>query len=103
MRTLFNATPEKAGGGKRLVTVADGGHNDTWERGGKKYLDAIDTFIKEVKDEVVFSIRKWHLFIFANGQTVSRHAKLITQIVQTSFRILDQVFSLLLTLMLLLY
>lgn len=50
MRTLYNASPERAGGGKRLVTVADGTHNDTWEKGGKKYLRALEAFVSEVME-----------------------------------------------------
>ncbi len=49
MRTLYNATPSTSGGGKRLVTVEDGTHNDTWEKGGSAYLKALDVFINEVR------------------------------------------------------
>eukprot|EP00752_Nemacystus_decipiens_P016196 g14483.t1 len=48
MRTLYNVSPERSGGGKRIVTVADGTHNDTWEKGGSAYLKALDVFIDEV-------------------------------------------------------
>lgn len=49
MRILYNVSPERAGGGKRIFTVADGTHNDTWERGGSAYLKALDAFIDEVR------------------------------------------------------
>lgn len=48
MRTLYNVSPERSGGGKRIVTVADGTHNDTWERGGSAYLKALHDFVDEV-------------------------------------------------------
>lgn len=49
MRTLFNSSPETAGGGKRLITVTDGTHNDTWEKGGQEYLRALEAFVGEVR------------------------------------------------------
>lgn len=48
MRVLYNASPDVSGGGKRLFTVRDGAHNDTWEKGGTDYLKAITSFIDEV-------------------------------------------------------
>lgn len=48
MRILYNVSPERSGGGKRIVTVPDGTHNDTWEKGGSAYLKALDVFIDEV-------------------------------------------------------
>ncbi|CAM9530720.1 unnamed protein product, partial [Discosporangium mesarthrocarpum] len=59
MRTLYNECSsipmggvgegQKAGEGKRMLTVADGTHNDTWERGGEEYLWTVAGFIAEVK------------------------------------------------------
>ncbi|CAM9169507.1 unnamed protein product [Ectocarpus sp. 12 AP-2014] len=48
MRALYNASPERSGGGKRIFTVKDGTHNDTWERGGLEYLQALRSFMEEV-------------------------------------------------------
>lgn len=48
MRVLYNASPDVSGGGKRLFTVKDGTHNDTWERGGADYLKALAVFVDEV-------------------------------------------------------
>lgn len=48
MRSLYNASPESSGGGKRIFTVKDGTHNDTWERGGEEYLQALRSFMDEV-------------------------------------------------------
>ncbi|CAN0208379.1 unnamed protein product, partial [Hapterophycus canaliculatus] len=48
MLVLYNASPDRSGGGKRLFTVKDGTHNDTWERGGADYLQALALFIDEV-------------------------------------------------------
>lgn len=60
MRTLYNATPEKSGGGKRFITVTNGAHNDTWEKGGQEYLRALDTFIQEVHGVVCcFAVCGW--------------------------------------------
>eukprot|EP00903_Cladosiphon_okamuranus_P008811 g8438.t1 len=48
MRTLYNVSPTRSGGGKRIFTVADGTHNDTWEKGGSAYLKALHLFVDEV-------------------------------------------------------
>lgn len=51
MRYLYSVCPERSGGGKRLITVVDGTHNDTWDKGGQKYLRALDVFVTEVRQK----------------------------------------------------
>lgn len=45
MRALFDAHPAK-GADKTLVSVRDGHHNDTWQRGGWQYFQQFAKFIK---------------------------------------------------------